>query len=106
MGTVFLSSVCGLKPMLFKISGKDILPVKDSSAYAKLRSSDDVRVTLVFQGETTVWDLSINTRTRTLYCLVNRATKAQTEFDFPHLPNNCIECLRWTLWYSSLSQGT
>ncbi len=31
---------------------------------------------------------------------------AQTEFDFPHLSNNCIECLRWTLWYSSLSQGT
>jgi len=86
MGTVFLSSVCGLKPMSFKVSGKDILPVKDSSSLsfrAKLRrgpfrtSNDDVRVTLVFQGETTVWDLSIITRTRTLYCLVNRATKAQ-----------------------------
>ncbi len=84
MGTVFLSSVCGLKPMSFKISGKDILPVKDSSSFrAKLRkgpfrtSSDDIRVTLVFQGETTVWDLSINTRMRTLYCLANRATKAQ-----------------------------
>jgi len=84
MGKVFLSSVCGLKPMSFKISGKDILPAKHSSAYrAKLQgpfrtsNSDDIRVTLVFQGETTGWDLSINTRTRTLYCLVNRATKAQ-----------------------------
>jgi len=84
MGTVFFSSVCGLMPMSFKISGKDILAVKDTSSFrARLRrrpfrtNSDDVRVTLGFQGDTTVWDLSISTRTRTLYCLVNRATKAQ-----------------------------
>ena len=39
--------------------------------------SDEVRVTLLHEGEATVWDLSISTSTRTLYCLANRATKAR-----------------------------
>ena len=85
MGTVFLSSVCGLKPMSFKISGKDILPVKDAPSLKGKEpmqetlsiGSDKVRVTLLYEGEAIVWVLSISTSTRTLYCLANRATKAR-----------------------------
>ena len=114
MGTLFLSSVCGLKPMSFKISGKDILPVKDSSPFrAKLRkepfrTSSDVRVTLVFQGQTTGWDLSINTRTRTLYCLVNRATKAQySRFTLRLVDSKAIinDSANLTLGLTDLSHG-
>jgi hypothetical protein len=57
--------------------------VKSKSRWSKPRWStasigrDNVQVTLLYEGETTVWDLSISTSTRTLYCLANRATKAR-----------------------------
>ncbi|KAF8813008.1 hypothetical protein BYT27DRAFT_7181963, partial [Phlegmacium glaucopus] len=40
-------------------------------------ASDNVQVTFSYEGKVTVWDLSISVSTRTLYCLVNRATKAR-----------------------------
>lgn len=39
--------------------------------------SDDIQVTLLYEGESIVWNLSISTSTRMLYCLANRATKAR-----------------------------
>ena len=72
-----------LKLISFKISGKDILPLKDASSLKGKKpmrgtsASDDVQVTLSHEGQETVWDLSIGVSTRTLYCLANRATKAR-----------------------------
>ena len=74
-----------IKPISFKISGKDLLPVKDDTALKGKKpmrgtlsiGSDDVQVRLIYEGNTTVWDLSISTTTRTLYNLANRATKAR-----------------------------
>jgi hypothetical protein len=74
-----------LKLVSFKISGKDILPLKDAPAPSLkgkkpmrgIFASDDVQVTLLHEGQVTVWDLSISVSTRTLYCLANRATKAR-----------------------------
>lgn len=68
-----------MKLISFKISGKDILPLKDAPSLKgkKPIPSDDVQVTLSHEGKVTVWDLSINMSTRTLYCLANRATKAR-----------------------------
>src|SRR5437016_12113537 len=76
-------SVRVLKLISFKISGKDILPVKDAPSLKGKKpmrgnfASDDVQVTLSHEGNVTVWDLSISVSTRTLYCLANRATKAR-----------------------------
>lgn len=76
-------SVRVLKLISFKISGKDILPLKDAPPLEGKRgmrgtfASDDVTVTLSHSGKVTVWDLSINVSTRTLYCLANRATEAR-----------------------------
>jgi hypothetical protein len=76
-------SVRVLKLISFKISGKDILPLKDALSLKgkepmhRTFASDDVQVTLIYEGKITVWDLSISVSTRTLYCLVNRATKAR-----------------------------
>lgn len=86
---VFLSSFFSvlslrvLKLISFKISGKDILPLKDAPSLKGKKpmrgtfASDDVQVTLTHEGQVTVWDLSISVSTRTLYCLANRATKAR-----------------------------
>jgi hypothetical protein len=69
-----------------KISGKDIFPVRDTDLSLKGKkplqgtsesSGDAVQVTLIYEGHMTVWDLSVNTSTRLLYCLVHRATKAR-----------------------------
>jgi len=79
-------SVCGLKLISLKISGKDILPAVDVHSRLKGKEpmrgtsntdSDEIRITLIYEGQATFWDLSISTSTRTLYCLVNRATKAR-----------------------------
>jgi len=83
---VLLSSVLSLrvlKLISFKISGKDILPLKDAPSLKGKKpmrgnfASDDVQVTLSHEGQVTVWDLSVGVSTRTLYCLANRATKAR-----------------------------
>lgn len=53
------------------LKGKE--PVRETGGFG----GDKVQVTLIYEGELTVWDLSISTSTRTLYCLANRATKAR-----------------------------
>jgi hypothetical protein len=63
--------------LFFQVSGKDLLPLHNSDLKGKKRAFDVIQVTLVYEGETTIWDLSINMSTRMLYCLVNRATKAR-----------------------------
>jgi hypothetical protein len=64
----------------YKILGKDILQSTDiphtSKGKQPIRGSV-IQVTLMYEGDATTWDLSINTSTRTLYCLVYRATKAR-----------------------------
>jgi hypothetical protein len=70
-----------------QISGRDILAaaVPSGSTVKYFRrmhgplnsNSDKVRVTLMYEDRATVWHLPVNTRTRTLYCLANRATKAR-----------------------------
>jgi len=68
-----------------QIAGKDILPTMDEphgSGKQPIRSpweisGNEIRVTLIHEGHATVWDLSIGTTTRTLYCLTYRATKAR-----------------------------
>ena len=60
--------------------GKDTLKSTDITHTSKgkqpIRGSI-IQVTLMYEGVATTWDLSINTSTRTLYCLVYRATKAR-----------------------------
>jgi len=113
----FLLSVCGLKPISFKISGKDILSVKGAPSLKGKEpmrgrdlsiGSDDIQVTLLNEGETTVWNLSISTSTRTLYCLANRATKARySRFTLRLTPSKAIinDSANLTLGLTDLSHG-
>jgi hypothetical protein len=74
------------KPCIFQISARDILPggTRDGNipvGKGKMReeivNNDEIIVTLIHDGRSTVWHLSTNTTTRTLYRLANRATKAK-----------------------------
>jgi hypothetical protein len=47
------------------------------SPKGKKSTRDAIEVTLMHEGHATVWELSINTSTRVLYCLAHRATKAR-----------------------------
>lgn len=69
---------------------------------------DEVRVTLLYEGEATVWDLSISTSTRMLYFLVNRATKARySRFTLRLMSSKAmiIDSANLTLGLTDLSHG-
>ena len=69
---------------------------------------DNIQVTLLHEGEATVWDLSISTSTRTLYCLANRATKARyCRFTLRMTPSKVIinDSANLTLGLTDLSHG-
>jgi len=69
---------------------------------------DDIQVTLLYEGETTVWNLSISTSTRTLYCLANRVTKARySRFTLRLTPSKVIinDSANLTLGLTDLSHG-
>jgi hypothetical protein len=65
------------------VSASNILPLRNDcprTRKGKERSAnvgDEITVTLNHDFHLTVWHLSINTTTRTLYCLANRATKGR-----------------------------
>ena len=102
--------------ILFKISGKGVLPLKEPSALKGKEpmrrslsiGSNDVQVTLLYEGQATVWDLSISTSTRTLYCLANRATKARySRFTLRLTSSKAIinDSANLTLGFTDLSHG-
>jgi hypothetical protein len=111
----FLIDCCGQKPFSFKISGKDILPLQDVPSSLSLKGKepkrggfDEVQVTFVYEGQATVWDLSISTSTRTLYCLANRATKARySRFTIRLMSSkaNINDSANLTLGLTDLSHG-
>jgi hypothetical protein len=73
-------------PNYSQIEGTDVLAFndidsspedQDSSEETSESWGDTINVALLHEGRTTEWDLLINTSTRTLYCLANRATHAR-----------------------------
>jgi hypothetical protein len=105
-----------LKPISCKISGKDLLPVKDDTSLRgkePMRGTssiacDEVQVSFQYEGTTTVWDLSIGMNTRTLYCLANRATKARFSrftLRLKHSKAIIVDSASLTIGLTDLSHG-
>jgi hypothetical protein len=109
----------GLKPVSLQVSGQDILAAMAEPSGSKVKyfrrmhgtlnsSSDKVQVTLMYEGQATVWHIPISTSTRTLYCLANRATKARySRFTLRLVSSKAIinDLASLTLGLTDLSHG-